>query len=330
MLSAVWPAHAALTKRVRDPYMGALVVDAADGRVIFEDRADGSVYPASVLKLMTLLVVLDYVEQGKLRLSDPVVVTAQAARMGGSQVYLKEGETFTVDELLYALMIQSANDAATALALHVAGTKEAFAGLMNARARELGMTNTVFRSVHGLPPGKDQEPDVTTPRDMARLAMAVARRPEVFRYTSVRERGFRDGTFVMRTHNNLLGDVPGCDGFKTGYYRAAGYSIVATASRDGARAIAIVMGSPDKQTRDREARALLSRGLLEAVRPPPAPAPTEALEASSPPPVGEPAGEDQAPSSSGTGRAWRLIATAVVAVVTVAAGLFLLRRLLRA
>ena len=246
----------------KSPYVGAIVVDAASGKVLFEDKADAKAYPASVLKLMDILIILGKTDQGVLKLEDPVTVTAESSKMGGSQVYLKEKEVFSVDELLYALMIQSANDAATALAIHVAGTKDAFVDLMNQEAKKLGMNNTVFQSVHGLPPGAGQMPDETTARDLALLACELAKHPAIFKYTSVRQRGFRNDTFGMQTHNHLLGDFEGCDGFKTGYFRAAGYSMVATALRNNRRVIAVVLGSPTRDERDAKVRELLTKGFM--------------------------------------------------------------------
>jgi D-alanyl-D-alanine carboxypeptidase (penicillin-binding protein 5/6) len=255
----------------KDPYAGAIVVNAADGTVLFEDNADARAYPASMLKLMGLMILLDRVDHGGASLQDMIPVTAEAARMGGSQVYLKEGERFSLDEMLYALMIQSANDVALALAIHTAGSKEGFLALMNAHARRMGMASTEFHSVHGLPPAEGQKPDITTARDFARLCVEVVRRKDALRYTSATERGFRNGTFIMRTHNSLLKDVPGCDGLKTGYTKTAGYSIAATASRDGARAIAVILGSVSKEMRDRKAREWLERGLAAIPRAPPPP-----------------------------------------------------------
>jgi D-alanyl-D-alanine carboxypeptidase (penicillin-binding protein 5/6) len=180
--------------------------------------------------------------------------------MGGSQVYLDPKEQFSVEDLLYALAIQSANDAAVALAMHVAGSTEEFINLMNQRAKELGMKDSQFHSVHGLPPSKGQKPDETTAIDLAILARELAKRPEIFEYTGIKERSFRDGKFIMRTHNHLLGRVNGCDGFKTGYFQAAGFSIVATAQRGGVRIIAIVMGSKDRKIRNAKAEELLAKG----------------------------------------------------------------------
>ncbi|OGV42701.1 MAG: hypothetical protein A2X46_05390 [Lentisphaerae bacterium GWF2_57_35] len=255
-----------LAKISKTPYLGAIVVDAASGKALFEDHADTKGYPASVLKLMDLLIILEKIDQGVLKLEDPVTVTAESSRIGGSQVYLKEHEVFTVDELLYALMIQSANDAATALAIHIAGTKDAFVELMNQKAKELGMTATTFESVHGLPPGKGQKPDITTARDLAILGCALAKHPQVFKYTSVRQKGFRNDTFGMQTHNHLLGSFEGCDGFKTGYYKVAGFSIVATAVRNGNRVIAVVMGSEARDVRDAKAKELLTKGFMALPR----------------------------------------------------------------
>ena len=248
----------------RDPYLGAIVVDAANGRALFEDHADAKGYPASVLKLMDLLIVLEKVERGQLSFQDPVTVSAKAARTGGSQVWLAEKESFSVDELLYALMVQSANDAAVALAEKVAGTTDAFVELMNQRAKQLGMTNTVFHCVHGLPPAPGQDHDLTTARDLAVLSRELLKHKDTLRYTATRERPFRPNagkkTVQMRTHNHLLGHVEGCDGLKTGWIGEAGYSIAVTASRGGRRLIVVVLDSVSIKIRDGKAAELLARG----------------------------------------------------------------------
>jgi D-alanyl-D-alanine carboxypeptidase (penicillin-binding protein 5/6) len=262
MVPAAWGAapRKPLNTLAQDPYVSALVVEADSGKVLFEANADAKVYPASVLKLMDLYVILDRIEQGALKLDEMVQVTAEAAKTGGSQVYLDPKEQFPVEELLYALMVQSANDAAVALATHIAGSKEGFIALMNQKAQELGMKNSKFHSVHGLPPSEGQEPDVTTARDMALLCRALAKRPEALKYTSTQSKGFREDKFMMRNHNKLLGQVAGCDGFKTGYYQAAGFSIAATAQKGGVRMIALVMGSKDRKVRDAKAIELLAKG----------------------------------------------------------------------
>jgi serine-type D-Ala-D-Ala carboxypeptidase (penicillin-binding protein 5/6) len=255
-----WAGRAKVNSIARDPYISALVLDAETGKVLFADHAEAVAYPASVLKLMNLLVILERIEQGTLRLDEMVQVTREAAKTGGSQVYLDPKEQFPVEDLLYALMVQSANDAAVALATHVAGSKEGFVALMNKKAQELGMKDTHFYSVHGLPPSEGQKPDETTARDLSILCRELAGRPEALKYTSTKERGFRENTFIMRNHNHLLGQVDGCDGFKTGFFEAAGFSIAVTAKKGGVRIIAIVMGSKDRKVRDAKASELLAKG----------------------------------------------------------------------
>jgi D-alanyl-D-alanine carboxypeptidase (penicillin-binding protein 5/6) len=217
---------------------------------------------------MVLLIVLEAIESKRLNLQDPVTITAEASRIGGSQVFLKEHEAFPVEDLLYATIVQSANDAATALALHYAGSKEAFVDVMNKRAQEIGMKDTVFHSVHGLPPSKNQLPDISTSRDLAKLSQELLKHRETLQYTSTKERPFRAGSqqpFLMRSHNHLLGNMEGCDGLKTGYFSLAGFSIAATAEKKGVRAIAVVLGSSNRKVRDAKARELLSKGLMQLV-----------------------------------------------------------------
>ena len=248
----------------RDPWLGAIVLDDATGKVLFEDQADTKGYPASVLKLMDLLIILERIEHKQLSLQDQVTVSAKASHTGGSRVWLADKESFTVDEMLYALMIQSANDAAVALAEKVGGSTDGFIELMNRRAKELGMNSTVFHSVHGLPPGKGQEHDVTTARDLSILCREVLKHPDTLRYTSTRERPFRPNvagkTVIMRTHNHLLGHVEGCDGLKTGYITASGFSIAITAARQGQRVIVVVFDSTTLKVRDAKAAELVAKG----------------------------------------------------------------------
>jgi D-alanyl-D-alanine carboxypeptidase (penicillin-binding protein 5/6) len=195
------------------------------------------------------------------------------AKMGGTQVYLDPRETFPVEDLIYAMMIQSANDAAHALARTAGGSVEAFVEAMNAKAREIGMTHTTFRSPHGLPPPSRRiaEGDLTTPRDFALLCRYLLLHTDILKYTSVKERLFgtarTQGPVRMDNHNKLLGRVAGVDGLKTGYTEGAGYCLSATAERNGKRVIVVVMGSfgPGGQkdlghTRDAKAIELLERG----------------------------------------------------------------------
>jgi len=283
LVAAPSPLQAAARKKTaargmgRDPYVGAVVLEASSGRVLFEDQADAKGYPASVLKLMDLLVILEKVEQRQLSFQDPVVASAKATRAAPSKVWLADNERFTLDEMLYALMVQSANDVAVALAEKVGGTTDGFVQLMNQRAQELGMSNTVFHSVNGLPPGRGQPHDVTTARDLSLLCREVLKHPDALRYTGTRQRAFRPNTpgktVDMRNHNHLLEQVPGCDGLKTGWIAAAGYSIAVTAARNGQRVLVVVLGSDSLRRRDAKATELVNRGFAllaaaPAVRPP--------------------------------------------------------------
>lgn len=255
-------------KEVRPPYLGAIVTDAQTGEVLFEDKADIVTPPASMTKLMTFAVLHDKLGRGALTLETPVTVTAEDSKIGGTQVWLKQGETFPLEELIYAMMIQSGNDTAHALARAAAGTPAAFVGLMNAKASELGMTHSTFRTPHGLPPANRRvgDGDLTTPRDYARLCRYLLAATEITKYTAVRQRKFGEGrrpaerVIDMVNHNRLLGKVAGVDGLKTGFTNGAGYCLAATAERGGRRIIVIVMGSPDSKTRDLKVIELLERG----------------------------------------------------------------------
>lgn len=237
-------------------YKGAIVIDAATGNTLFEDNPDFVSPPASVTKLMTFLVVHDALAAGRLSLSTPVTANAVDQSMGGTQVHLAAGETFTVEELLYAVMVESANDAAQALTHAAASGREEFVARMNARAKSLGMTNTVFRSPHGLPPSTRQiaDGDLTTPRDLALLSRELVLRTDVLRYAAVRTRPFGAGVRAqpqpMLNHNKLLGKVEGADGLKTGFTRGAGFCLAATAQRGGRRVIAVTMGGDTARERD--------------------------------------------------------------------------------
>lgn len=256
-------------------YKGAIIMEAGSGRVLFEENADTVTPPASVTKLMTFLIVHDAIRSGAISLQTPVTVSAADSKIGGTQVWLKQGETFPVEELLYALMIQSANDAAHALASTVAGTPAAFVERMNAKARELGMTQTTFRTPHGLPPTSRRisEGDLTSPRDLARLSRHLISETDILRYSAVKLRAFRDGQptgrIEMRNHNHLLGSVAGVDGLKTGYTAGAGFCLAATAERNGRRIIAVIMGSPERKTRDIKMAELIERGFASLPAPPP-------------------------------------------------------------
>jgi D-alanyl-D-alanine carboxypeptidase (penicillin-binding protein 5/6) len=274
----------AATQPADRDYTGAIVIDASDGKVLFEDSPDVTAYPASVTKLMNLLLCVESIEAGKIKLSDPVTADRDDAKMGGTQVFLKEGETFTVEEYLYAMMIQSANDAALVLAKHEAGSREAFVAKMNQRAAQLGMTRTKFVTPHGLASPK-QEADTSTPRDIATLSRELVKHPLVYKFTTAKERVFRqDPLLIMRNHNKLLWQVAGCDGLKTGYLKRGGYALSATVFKNGKRVIAVVMGSRGVYGRQRDAvaRRLIAEALPKASAAPanmipPEPEPAQAI-----------------------------------------------------
>lgn len=250
-LAAV-PAKAPRPAMKKFSCVGQICIDAETGETLSSRNADVAHPPASVTKLMTIFLVLDAADAGTLRLSSPVVASRRAQEMGGTQVHLAEGEVNSVEDLLYALMLQSANDAAVALAEKVSGSVEEFVAQMNRKARELGLTNTKFSTPHGLPMSKKElaagkRPDMSSAADLAKLSRAlILAHPEVFRYASARTKVFRQDRlgaepFPMSNHNKLLWLFPGCDGLKTGWTNA-GASIVTTASRGNRRVIAVVLG----------------------------------------------------------------------------------------
>ena len=254
----------------RAPCLGAIAIDADSGRVLLEENADALALPASMTKMMLLLLLQERIEAGTLATNNIVAVSKRAYSTGGSQVYLDPRESFPLEDLLYALMIQSANDAAVAIAEHAAGSCEAMVAEMNRRAAELGMRNTHFESVHGLPAPAGAQNDVTTPRDMAILSAELCSHPDALRYTSAPYRVFRPAPklFEMRTHNPLLQrGTPGCDGLKTGYTKYAGYSIAASVVRNGHRVVVVQMGSPDKQTRNAKLDTLLNAAFAALLAP---------------------------------------------------------------
>ena len=230
-------------------WKGFICIDAQTGNSLIEDNADVITPPASMTKLMTFAVLHDKLAQGSLTLATMVPITPSDSKMGGTQVYLDPSETFSVEDLIHAMMIQSANDAAHALARVSAGSPEAFVELMNAKARELGMAHTTFVTPHGLPPASRQiaDGDLTTPRDFAILCRYLVQKTNVLSYSSVKERDFGPnrvkGPQHMINHNKLLGKVDGVDGLKTGYTQGAGYCLSATALRNGHRVIIVIMGA---------------------------------------------------------------------------------------
>lgn len=241
-------------------FSAAILLDVNSGMILAAKNPDQQRQPASMLKMMTELIVLEFVADGEIAFDDTVTVSARASLMGGSQVYLKHGERFTVEELLEALAIHSANDAAVSLAEHTAGSVEAFIDLMNDRAARLGMSGSEFHSVHGLPAGRGQSPDLTTPRDMATMARALLEHPEVLMWSNQATAPFRGGKFIMYNPNKLVGRYRGLDGLKTGYHGRAGYCVTATAVQKGVRLVSVVMNCPTDRSRATETTRILSYG----------------------------------------------------------------------
>lgn len=233
------------------PYEAFAVAEAESGAVIEGLNMHLKWYQASLTKLMLACVVMDRIERGELHLTDRVTVSKRAEGMGGTQVFLKAGETFTLEELMQAALIESANDAAYAIAEHAAGSSEAFVEIMNRKAHALGMDDTAYYGVHGLPAAAGSKDNVTTCNDMIRLAREALRHPKVLEWTSTEHTTFRSGSLVITNKNKLVGRLPAVDGLKTGYTRKAGFNIVATGVNGERRLIVVVLGSPESKIRDR-------------------------------------------------------------------------------
>lgn len=241
-------------------FVATLLMEAETGTVLSETEAHRRWPPASMVKMMLILLTAERVADGRLSWEDPVRVSAWASHMGGSQVFLREGEVFPLREMTQAVAIASANDAAAAIAEHIAGNGQAFVDLMNQRARELGLADTTFRSVHGLPPGKGQEADLTSAHDLAQLARAVVTHREVIGWASTPEAPFRGGKFRLSNTNHLVRSYKGITGLKTGYYYQAGFGVTATATRGDLSLIAVVLGARSKRSSLGEAARLLDHG----------------------------------------------------------------------
>tara|TARA_B100000579_G_scaffold287128_1_gene238098 strand:- start:324 stop:1532 length:1209 start_codon:yes stop_codon:yes gene_type:complete len=245
----------------RSQYKSALLADVESGRILFHDRMHQMIYPASLVKMMVSLIVLEEIDEGRISLNDSVKVSSWASKIGGHQVYLKQGEVFKLKELMKAIVISSANDASVAVAEHVFGKDKQFIKKMNNRAVELGMKKTRFFSVHGLPPGRGQKLDESTTFDMYLLAMELLKHPQYLKWSCIRMDSFRNGTFqLLNTNHRLIRNYRGMDGMKTGYHRRAGFNLVSTAEREGQRFISIIMGAKNSRSRGQSATHLLDYG----------------------------------------------------------------------
>lgn len=234
----------------------AVLVERSTGRVLFEYEADTPVPPASITKIMTLLLVMEAIESGRLTMETEITASEHACSMGGSQIWLEPGEVFTVHELLKASAIASANDACVALAEAVSGTEEAFVELMNQRAAELGMENTVFKNCTGL----DAEGHVSTARDIAKMSAALLSHEKIKEYSTVWMDSLRNGETELTNTNKLVRFYKGCTGLKTGSTDGAGCCLAASAERGGMELISVTLGSPNTDERFAAGRKLLDYG----------------------------------------------------------------------
>ena len=237
---------------------GAILIEASTGTVLFEQNADESFPPASVTKIMTLLLVTEALDAGRFQLNDPVTVSEYAASMGGSQVFLSPGETLSLEDMIKCTVISSANDAAVALAEFVSGSEEAFVSEMNRRAAELGMTGAHFENVTGLD-------DTTTDhrcsaRDIALMSRALISHEMILKYSSTWMDSIRNGEFTLSNTNRLIRFYPGAKGLKTGSTAKAKFCLSAVAERNQMTLIAVVMGSPSRDIRNEETKRLLDYG----------------------------------------------------------------------
>ena len=256
-------AETASTETLKGPYQEACVIEANSGTVVFA-KNDHQPWPtASLAKMMLMEIVAEKLDDGSLKLTDQIPTSDKAAKMGGSQVYLKPGESFSLDDMMKAIIVHSANDASVAVAEYLGGSTEAFVLMMNATAEKLGMKDTHYYSVHGLPPAPGQQPDVASAYDQALLARALVRHPQILQWSAITTAPFRAGTFELRNTNHLVFNYNGCDGLKTGFYYKAGFNVVATAHRGGLRLIAVALGSPRKGENFRSAAEMLSVGFAQ-------------------------------------------------------------------
>lgn len=237
----------------------AILMDAATGQILYEKDSHKELAPASVTKLMTLLVAAEAVSTGKVKLTDKVTASENASKLGGSQIYLEPGETFTLEQMLYAVAVGSANDGCVALAEHIDGTHEAFVEEMNAKAKALGLENTHFVNAYGLP----AEGHYTSAYDLAIIAKEALKYPLIKKLTSTKEYDLRDGKFKLWNTNKLLWWYQGTDGFKTGWTNEAKYCLASTVERDGLRLICVVMGVPQVRGHFAESMKIYNYGFAK-------------------------------------------------------------------
>ena len=234
----------------------AIMIEASSGKVLFDKNSHEKLPPASMTKMMSMLLIVEAVEDGIISWDQKITVSENASGMGGSQILLETGEQMSVDDLFKGVAIMSGNDAVVALAEAVAGTEDEFVKMMNKRAKELGLKDSVFKNPHGL----DDANHYSSAYDMSLIAKELVKHDRVLKYTSTYEDYLRKGTereLWLTNTNKLTRFYPGVDGLKTGYTKEAGYCLTSTAKRDGMRIITVVMGEPDTKTRNSETSTML-------------------------------------------------------------------------
>lgn len=237
----------------------ALLMEPISGKILYEKNIDEQFAPASVTKIMTMLLAMEAVDNGKMKLDDKITCSENAKNMGGSTMLLDTGEVRTLEELLKGIAIASGNDAAVAVAEYIGGTESEFVNMMNKRAKELGMKNTVFKNCNGLP----AEGHISSARDIALMSRELLKHETILKYTGTYMETISEGRkspIELVNHNKLVRFFDGCDGLKTGYTSEAKYCISATAKRNGVRVLSVIMGAPTYKIRNRDAGILLNYG----------------------------------------------------------------------
>ena len=234
-----------------------ILIEVSTGKVIYENNSNQRILPASVTKIMTMLLTMEAIDSGRLKYDDKITCSANASKMGGSQIWFKEGEQLTVDEALKAVAVVSANDVTLAIAEHLGGSEENFVSMMNEKAQSLGMINTHFVNSHGI----DEDEHYTTAKDISLMACElITKHPSILKYTSIWMDTLRNGTFQLSSTNKLIKYYNGANGLKTGYTTNARYNIAASATRNNISFIAVICGAPSSEERNEEAKQLLDFG----------------------------------------------------------------------
>ncbi len=243
------------------PGKSAVLMDMTTGKVLYEKNAHEKLAPASVTKVMTMLLIMEAIDSGRIGWEDAVTVSEAAAAKGGSQIYLKVGENMSVTEMLKSVAVSSANDAACALAEHIAGSEAAFVEKMNARAKELGMENTLFANCTGLDDEADATKHYTSAYDIALMSRELmVKHPDIEKFTTIWMDTVRDGAFGLANTNKLVRFYSGATGLKTGFTSSAGFCLSATARREGLNLVAVVMGSDSSKDRFAACKSMLDFG----------------------------------------------------------------------